>query len=117
MTFFSSSSFCDLEELLERDPSRRGAPLPRLLDDLVGLQAPPSGRDSTRHSRVEFDGRRRHHDGRLVGLRPGLDVLAAHVADAEGEDPLGGHEDELVRPDQALQHRGVLLQRLPFGAP
>jgi hypothetical protein len=50
-----------------------------------------------------------HHDGGLVGLFAGLHGLAAHMADAEGEDAVRLHGVVVLRADEALQHVAMLV--------
>jgi hypothetical protein len=56
-----------------------------------------------------------HHDGGLVGLFAGLHGLAAHMADAEGEDAVRLHGVVVLRADEALQHIAVLFDGAVLG--
>lgn len=63
----------------------------------------------------EFDGGSGHHFGRGVDFGSGLEAFAAGVADAEGEDAVGRHEDVFFGADDVLEDGGVVVEGLALG--
>src|ERR1051326_1112433 len=102
----------DFVELLERHARLGRALLPDVAANLLRRELALERRQHAPLQIRQLDLRRVLYLGQLLGLAAGLHPHAAHVADAEGEDALGGHHAEMLGPGEAREHRAILVDRV-----
>ena len=56
-----------------------------------------------------------HHAGRFFGFRSRLETTSTHMADAQGEDAVGGHESVTFGTDDTLKDIGVVGESFALG--
>ena len=113
--FFRVERLGDFAEAVERDAGDFRALVPRVFGNFVEGEFFLEGEQDVPFLGVEIDGGGGHHDGGFVGLVAGLEDFAAGVADAEGEDAVGGHEQVFGGSGEAEQGGGVFVERLADG--
>ena len=88
----------------------RGARFPGILADFTGSEFAFEREEDFPLEIGEINGGSGHHGGGLIGAGAGREILAADVADAEGEDAMRGHEDEFFGAREGLEDAGVFFE-------
>lgn len=108
--FFGVQALGDFAEAIEFETEVRGAAVPGVGADFVGLELFFQREQHLPFFSGEFDGRGGHHHGGRVGLVAGFERPSADVADAEGEDAVCGHEEIFGGTGQAEQGGRVFVE-------